>query len=52
MKEAKVTLVLSVVEVNTILNALAGQPYAEVAPLLERVSREAQAQLEADDSGE
>lgn len=47
------TFTLSVEDANTILNALAGQPYASVAGVIQRMQEQAQSQIqEVDDSVE
>ena len=47
MSEQNIKLELTVEEINIILNALAGRPYAEVVELIAKIQREGYAQLEA-----
>lgn len=47
MNEQNIKLELTVEEVNIILNALAGRPYAEIVELITKIQREGEAQLAA-----
>lgn len=45
MTEPQITITATVAEMNVILNALSGRPFAEVAVLLTRLQQDAQKQL-------
>ena len=47
-----INLTLSLEEVNTLLNALGTQPYAQVQPLIANIQTQGSAQLQAAQNGE
>ena len=50
MNEINLTLTLE--EVNTLLNALGTQPYAQVQPLIAKIQTQGSAQLQAAQNGQ
>ena len=50
MNEIRLTLTLE--EVNSVLNALATQPYAQVQPLVAKIQTQGSAQLQAAQNGQ
>ena len=47
-----INLTLSLEEVNTLLNALGTQPYAQVQPLIAKIQTQGSAQLQAAQNGQ
>ena len=47
----KINLTLTLEEVNTLLNALGTQPYAQVQPLIAKIQAQGSAQLQAAQNG-
>ena len=48
----KINLTFTLEEVNTLLNALGMQPYAQVQPLIVRIQTQGSAQLQAAQNGQ